>query len=386
MPEEKNNAISVQVDDLGTLAELKAMQEAAIGASEAVDEESHSQEVAKHRIYSDSKYDKPKYTAMKDGIGFAPKGNIIMLSAEKKHGKTFVLAQIAALMSGGIEEGNFYLNGLYRENNPYKIGYFDTEMDMYDSQLTLKRILYMGKIQQDQERQRVFFYNLREMGSEQRAKFIMNETRKEKFDVIFVDGVRDLLNDFNDIDESSKLVSNLMNLSSDCDCAIWCVLHVNPNTEKMRGHLGTELGNKASDIFHVTKHKDNTSNENLYTVKHKDSRHRDIPEWTFRIDNEVSRLGIPELVGFSAEKAKIAITSETEDEDFLKATFEEILKGRTANTRELIDDLKKKKSIGYAKAKRFIEKALEYSIILSVNKGNQVVYCLMVNQEPELPF
>ena len=49
-------------------------------------------------------------------------------------------------------------------------------------------------------------------------------------------------------------------------------------------------------------------------------------------------------------------------------------------------DLKKKKSIGYAKAKRFIEKALEYSIILSVNKGNQVVYCLMVNQEPELPF
>ncbi|MCQ8126784.1 hypothetical protein NP566_23750, partial [Vibrio parahaemolyticus] len=118
---------------------------------------------------------------------------------------TFVLAQIAALMSGGIEEGNFYLNGLYRENKPYKIGYFDTEMDMYDSQLTLKRILYMGKIQQDQERQRVFFYNLREIGSEQRAKFIMNETRKEKFDVIFVDGVRDLLNDFNDIDESSKL-------------------------------------------------------------------------------------------------------------------------------------------------------------------------------------
>ena len=57
MPEEKNNAISVQVDDLGTLAELKAMQEAAIGASEAVDDESHSQEVAKHRVYSDSKYE-----------------------------------------------------------------------------------------------------------------------------------------------------------------------------------------------------------------------------------------------------------------------------------------------------------------------------------------
>ena len=33
MPEEKNNAISVQVDDLGTLAELKAMQEAAVGAA-----------------------------------------------------------------------------------------------------------------------------------------------------------------------------------------------------------------------------------------------------------------------------------------------------------------------------------------------------------------
>ena len=51
-----------------------------------------------------------------------------------------------------------------------------------------------------------------------------------------------------------------------------------------------------------------------------------------------------------------------------------------------MDDLKKKKNIGSAKAKRFIEKALEYSIILSVNKGNQVVYCLMVNQESELPF
>lgn len=375
---------SPSAEDLAILDELAAMEEAAKGGDREKEEREELRR--RHRILSTSQYDRPKYTAYKDGIGFAPKGNIIMLSAEKKHGKTFVFAQMAALMVGAMipTAGCYWLNGLQRMGEPYKIAYFDTEMDRYDSQLTLKRILHMSGTPAEDESTRVHFYNIREMGAEERARFVISESAEVGADVVFIDGVRDLLHDFNDIDESNDLVNRLMKMSSAQQCAVWCILHVNPNTDKMRGHLGTELGNKASDIFHVVKNRDMSGGDPTYTVTHKDSRHRDIPDWTFIINNEISRLGIPEIVG--AQKMREQQRDDLEDEEFLRELFGEVLRGKRLNTRQLLEELRTRRNFGTTKAKNAIDNAVAKFIISAERPGGKTIfYVFCENQEQTLP-
>ena len=57
------------------------------------------------RIKADSTYDEPDYTLKQNGTGFAPKGNIMALMAEMKHGKTFVNTTLAAAILKGSYMG-----------------------------------------------------------------------------------------------------------------------------------------------------------------------------------------------------------------------------------------------------------------------------------------
>lgn len=58
-----------------------------------------------------------------------------------------------------------------------------------------------------------------------------------------IDGVADLLEDFNDVGQSSEIINSLMRLSAENDVAIINVLHTNKRKDDsdMKGHLGTLL-------------------------------------------------------------------------------------------------------------------------------------------------
>jgi len=76
--------------------------------------------------------------------------------------------------------------------------------------------------------------------------------------VIVIDVVSDLVFDFNNQVESSILIGQLTSVLNELDCTVVCVIHENPGhiNKKARGHLGSELLNKATNVFKVKEERD----------------------------------------------------------------------------------------------------------------------------------
>jgi hypothetical protein len=70
----------------------------------------------------------------------------------------------------------------------------------------------------------------------------------------------------------------------------------NDDESKMRGHLGTELGNKVTDTLVSIKKKDNNGRV-LFTVKQMDARGKDLDDWQFEVTDAACALGVPRIVG-----------------------------------------------------------------------------------------
>ena len=68
----------------------------------------------------------------------------------------------------------------------------------------------------------------------------------------------------------------------------------NDDESKMRGHLGTELGNKVTDTSVSIKKKDATGV--TFTVKQQDARGKDMDDWKFVVTDDAGNLGVPKIV------------------------------------------------------------------------------------------
>ena len=71
--------------------------------------------------------------------------------------------------------------------------------------------------------------------------------------LVIIDGIRDLMYDINSPSESSELINLLMRWSSEYNLHIHTVLHLNKGDDNTRGHIGTELNNKAETVLQITK-------------------------------------------------------------------------------------------------------------------------------------
>jgi hypothetical protein len=66
-----------------------------------------------------------------------------------------------------------------------------------------------------------------------------------------IDGIRDLVYDINSPEEATTIATRLMQWSADYDIHIINVLHQNKGDCNARGHLGTELTNKAESVISI---------------------------------------------------------------------------------------------------------------------------------------
>lgn len=97
---------------------------------------------------------------------------------------------------------------------------------------------------------------------------LLNVPRKERFEALreYLDHVRtkfqthifivldvltDCCQDFNRTDDSMELIDHLNTAINQFDVTFLTVIHENPGHAKARGHLGTELTNKASSVMQV---------------------------------------------------------------------------------------------------------------------------------------
>ena len=107
--------------------------------------------------------------------------------------------------------------------------------------------------------------------------------------LVVIDGIRDFLYDINSPSESTDIISKFMQWTDDRQIHIHTVLHQNKNDEHARGHIGTELNNKAETIMQVEVDKEDKT---ISVVEAMHIRDREFEPFAFRINEE----GLPELV------------------------------------------------------------------------------------------
>lgn len=91
----------------------------------------------------------------------------------------------------------------------------------------------------------------------------LNHIKKSTTSPLFIilDVSTDCIEDFNKVDKSMELI-DLMNVAiNEHNVIFLCLIHENPKSDKMRGHFGTELMNKASTVMQVGFEKDANQND-----------------------------------------------------------------------------------------------------------------------------
>ena len=352
-----------------------------LATPEQLAEEERQQRFAELDAYwldPEKEYPEPHYLYEFNGVGFSPLGGIQAISGQKKNGKTFVLAQLMAVALGsGLNRVEQYLPGLRtRQDTINFLGhqpvvlYCDTEMEQLNTAKVLRRVHWLCDWSMKAHHPRFHVLWLREVPkSEQRSsnqerwRLIKNAIEAKQPDIVFIDGLRDLVNDFNDNSESSAIVGEMMSLASKNNCCIWNVLHMNPrpsndDESKMRGHLGTELGNKVSDTFVSSKKKDPGSGQVTFTVKQQDARGKDVDDWTFEVCDDAGGLGIPKIISGGSTLQATLDQQKTDEEIMVKETVR-VLKGiiyppKSEFFSNILKLAKKELRVGEEKCKKYI--------------------------------
>ncbi len=181
-------------------------------------------------------------------------GNFSSISGKSKSGKTLLISAIvAAALSGETVLGKF--RGALPDDKR-NILYIDTEMADYDFQWVMKRIMSMSGTNKEDE-PTITFYRLRDKNTVKRIELIDAAVRSAtNLGMVIIDGIRDLVKDINNPEESTNAMDNLMRWTDQNHVHMLTVLHQNPGKEsgnKLRGHIGTEAMNKAESVISITK-------------------------------------------------------------------------------------------------------------------------------------
>jgi hypothetical protein len=97
-----------------------------------------------------------------------------------------------------------------------------------------------------------FVFNVRACSCQERIDYLVAGIETYKPDMVIIDNVSDLLSSINDAEASAQLIDLLMQLSTENNCNITIVIHLNRTGEKrgLRGWLGTEILHKAFDVYY----------------------------------------------------------------------------------------------------------------------------------------
>ena len=131
------------------------------------------------------------------------------------------------------------------------------------------------------EEDNLIVLNVKGLSLDERKQQIVDCINDTKPDLVIIDGIRDLVCDFNDVKETTMLINQFMEILTNNHCGIIAVIHLNKQDKNMRGHLGTELMNKSESIIEIEKLK-----SNRISVKPKCCRGIEFEQFEFEIDND----------------------------------------------------------------------------------------------------
>lgn len=269
----------------------------------------------------DEPYRPPRYTMERDGVPFADVGELHIISGKPGNGKTGLMSQLEAATLGRQfgntiardvghiirdEQGNI-VNG---EDNrptyqvrPTRILHIDTEQGKDDTIAFKNRVISMSGVNKDEAKEHFFILRLRDTElAQDRWRKILKAIYVVQPTDIFLDGMLDIVEDYNDQKECQPIIRKCMMLATYYDTSLWAVLHENPMVDKLVGTLGSITQRKVSEIFTVIKVKQCDLPENqrrpdlpdiYFRVKQNKARGRDVADWLFQYVTSAGGWGQP---------------------------------------------------------------------------------------------
>ena len=302
-------------------------------------------------------------------------GNISSIQGQAKSRKTFLNSYICTAL---LTNGEFLT---FRGKLPFgksKIIYFDTEQAHYHAKKVQERIYRLSRISNKEENDNLQFYRLRPYNTKERIAIIecvVNSTPNLGF--VIIDGIRDLVTDINNAEESTLVIGMLMKWSEELNIHILCVLHENKGDRNSRGHIGTELQNKAESVIRVSRDTENKDHSRVEPVYLRD---KDFEPFFF----EIPENGYPEIVSGKTAKQAYKLPQDMDD-DLHKALVTEVfLIGQEFSQNKYIEALKNVAlkydvRVGNTGLRSFIPYQLKKGFITDKGAGKAYKLCSNVN-------
>ena len=247
-------------------------------------------------------------------------GNFSASTCKAKSKKTF---NISAMVAAAITNSTVLNYRACLPEGKRNILYFDTEQSKFHCHTVLERIYKLSGLSLQEDDPRLMFWGLREYTPKLRIAVIDYALRKyDEVGLVIIDGLRDLMYDINNGKEATDVMTVLMAWTSVYELHIHTVLHLNKNDNNPRGHIGTELENKAETVLIISK---NTLNNSVSEVKPMHMRDKEFTTFAFHIDDNklpVLDSSMSVTVVKPREKSLVSLDNEVHQE-ILGKVFEE---------------------------------------------------------------
>jgi hypothetical protein len=297
-----------------------------------------------------------------------PNSIIMIQGKEGTHKSRLAAALTSLLISDNPDDTNMGFRKA--DSNQYHVLYLDTERNKTQQlPMMLQQIHRNLGLQKSELRKHITIAPLSEISRNDRisvmGKYFQNLPKKDDDTVIIViDIVSDFISDFNNLVQSNQLLDLMNSASGKISITFIVVIHENPGaSDKARGHLGTELANKAStvlqissaesgDLFklHVKKSRMTAKGKTVY-LKYDLVTNNLVPASDVEITEAVKDLELSRLIDFFQDEPPF--TEMTRTELLARITKQLRISDRTAES----------------KLKLMVEKRIEFEILFGQERA-----------------
>lgn len=190
------------------------------------------------------------------GETIATEGNIITFSGASKSGKSGLLSIIiaGAISSTGQIIDPLELLSVLPNTQGKAVIHLDTEQARHRHQYNLKTVLKRAGF--DKCPDYFLSYNIRQLGLSEYQPVTSGicsaaAQRYNGIHLIVIDGLADYVVDVNDTAQSNSIIKYFEDIAIQYRTPVVVIVHTNPNSDKQRGNLGSQIQRKSESVLLV---------------------------------------------------------------------------------------------------------------------------------------
>lgn len=346
-------------------------------------------------------YTPPRYTLQRGETKFANVGDLHVITGKPGQGKTGLMKILmAAILCGKYGKTEYALKK--ERPNPVVL-YIDTEQSKDDTIALKNSVCTMAGMIYKQAHKNFFILRLRETETEtDRWRKILDAIYIVRPTDIFLDGMLDIVKDYNDNVECQPIVRKCMMLATYYDASLWMVLHENPMVSKLVGVLGSITQRKVTEIFEVIKVKQEDLKPNekdmsmpliYFIVNQTKARGKDCSKWFYMYEtmdgwSVPTEFDKPEsLIDETGNIKPAKVNPDLDDPQLVKNAISVIKTDRNVSFSALRERIRQKMGIGSGPAGDYIHAAVKFGLLtLADNKYTANPEDLFADGTNDLPF